>query len=174
MLADKMRAILGVLRSPQPLVVAIPAVDEDWLTAILGAELCGNPAIVSDRQKLLKDLFAGGPAATLLVGLLMVFRTLPSEKLPMVLKDIGEAYYRWQSLNANGPGPLEAFLAEWLSESCRKARVPCRIGLVHTGERFDSARHYASTPGVEVVEVLGWTVLRENGKVYAKARVTAK
>ena len=69
---------------------------------------------------------------------------------------------------------MEAFLAEWLSASCRKARVPNRIGLVRPGERFDSARHYASTPGVEVVEVLGWTVLRENGKVYAKARVTVK
>ena len=48
------------------------------------------------------------------------------------------------------------------------------IELVHPGERFDSTRHNASQRGVEITQVLGWIVLRDNGKVYTKASVAVK
>jgi hypothetical protein len=48
------------------------------------------------------------------------------------------------------------------------------IELVHPGERFDATRHNASTRGVEITEVHGWIVLRDNGKVYTKANVTVR
>ena len=48
------------------------------------------------------------------------------------------------------------------------------IELVHPGERFDSTRHNASKRGVEITQVLGWIVLRDNGKVYTKASVAVR
>ena len=48
------------------------------------------------------------------------------------------------------------------------------IELVHPGQRFDSMRHNAAERGVEITQVFGWIVLRDNGKVYTKASVAVK
>ena len=173
-LTSKLRFLWDALRPSGHDAKIVPVVGDDRETFLLGTELRNSLEVAQERQELLNDLFAGEPAATLLVGLLMVFRASPGEKLPMLLKDIGEAYYRWQPLKADRPSRLEAFLVDWLSRSCQNAGIPSRISLVRPGERFDSARHYASMPGVEVIRVSGWIVLREDGKVYSKARVTAK
>jgi len=173
-LASKVRSLWEVLRPAQLEAVTASANRDDWQVAVLGAEMCADPATVCERQKLLSGLLAGEPTAISLVGLLLVFRAATVEKMPMLLKDLGEAFYRWHPLNTNQPSQLEAFLLSWLSATCHKAGLPNSIGLVRPGERFDAARHYAMTPGVEVAQVQGWIVFRENGKVYAKARVTAK
>jgi len=169
-----MRRVWDIFHPPKPEVAATFAVPDDWQTAILGPELYGNPTIAHERQQLLNGLLVGEPAATLLVGLLLVFRAATAETMPMLLRDLGEAYYRWQPQNTNRQCDMEKFLAVWLSGTCYKAGTANTIELVHPGERFDSARHYAPKPGVEVTQVLGWIVLRKNGKVYSKARVAVK
>ena len=169
-----MRRVWDIFRPPRPEFASDSGVHDDWQASILGLELCGNPAIAHERQQLINGLLAGEPAATLLVGLLLVFRAAPADTMPTLLKDLGEAYYRWQPRSTNRPGELEEFLAAWLSRTCHKVGTSNTIELVHPGERFDLARHHASMPGVEITQVLGWIVLRKNGKVYSKARVAVK
>jgi hypothetical protein len=69
---------------------------------------------------------------------------------------------------------MEEALVQWLQRSCETAGIYNTIALVHPGERFDSARHTASSRGVEIREVHGWIVLRDNGRVYTKATVTVR
>jgi hypothetical protein len=69
---------------------------------------------------------------------------------------------------------LERALAEWLMRACDRAGMANTIELVSPGERFDSLRHNAPRPGVEVAQVMGWIVLRDNGKVYTKASVAVR
>ncbi len=69
---------------------------------------------------------------------------------------------------------MEQALVAWLKRACEAAGIPNTIELVHPGERFDSARHTAATRGVEITEVRGWIVLRDNGKVYTKASVAVR
>ena len=45
-------------------------------------------------------------------------------------------------------------------------------GIRHT-QAYNIARQLASR-GVEIVQVLGWIVLRDNGKVYTKAAVEVR
>jgi hypothetical protein len=110
-------------------MAATPAVQNDWQVAILGPELCGNPTIVHERQQLLSGLLAGEPTAASFVGLLLVFRAARAEKMPMLVKDLGEAYYHWQPRNTNRPSELEKFLAVWLSRACHKAGISNTIEL---------------------------------------------
>ena len=105
--ANKIRSLWDFVRPPQPEMTATSAVQYDWQAAILGPELCGNPTIAHERQQLLSGLLAGEPAATSLVGLLLVFRAARAEKMPMLVRDLGEAYYRWQPRNTNRPSELE-------------------------------------------------------------------
>jgi len=74
------------------------------------------------------------------------------------------------------PSKMETALAAWLKETCAEAGIANIIELGNPGERFDSTRHTASTRGggVEITEVLGWIVLRDNGKVYTKATVAVR
>jgi hypothetical protein len=69
---------------------------------------------------------------------------------------------------------LEESLVRWLRRTCEAAGIFNSVELVHPGERFDSTRHSAATRGVEITQVQGWVVLRDNGKVYTKATVTAR
>ena len=170
-----LREILNILRPPQPEAAAEgPAVGGDWQEAILGGELAHNPALNADKNQLLKGVLSGDPGACGLVGSLLVFRSAAADKMPPLLKDIGEAFYRWQPKTSNRPSELEKSLAEWLMRACDQAGMSNTIELVNPGERFDSARHNASRPGVEITQVLGWIVLRDNGKVYTKASVAVK
>ena len=119
-------------------------------------------------------VLSGDPGACGLVGSLLLFRAAAADKMPPLLKDIGEAFYRWQPKTSNRPSELEKALVEWLMRACDQAGMANTIELVNPGERFDSLRHNASRPGVEITQVLGWIVLRDNGKVYTKASVAVK
>ena len=167
-----LRTIIDILRPPE--TEASGSVGGDWQAALLGAELAGNSTIARDRQELLGAVLQGDSAAGCLVGSIVMFRSSPPEKMPPWLKEIGEAFYRWQPRTSNRPGDLEKALVDWLQRACEQSGMANSIELVHPGERFDSTRHNASKPGVEITQVLGWIVLRDNGKVYTKAAVAVK
>ncbi len=170
-----LRAIIEILRPPQAEAASAgPAVGGDWQEALLGGELAHNPALNLDKNQLLNGVLSGDPGACGLVGSLLLFRSAAADKMPPLLKDIGEAFYRWQPKTSNRPSELEKALVEWLMRACDQAGMANTIELVNPGERFDSLRHNASRPGVEITQVLGWIVLRDNGKVYTKASVAVK
>jgi hypothetical protein len=171
-----LRAIIDILRPPQPESNANggPADSGDWQVALLGGELAHNPALNLDKNQLLGGVLNGDPGACALVGSLLLFRSAAADKMPPLLKDIGEAFYRWQPKTSNRPSEMEKSLAAWLMRACEQAGMANTIELVNPGERFDSLRHNASRPGVEITQVLGWIVLRDNGKVYTKASVAVK
>ncbi len=171
-----LRTIIDILRPPQPEAEAsaAAAVGGDWQEALLGGELAHNPALKAEKNQLLNGVLNGDPAACGLVGSLLLFRAAAADKMPPLLKDIGEAFYRWQPRNSNRPSELEKALVEWLMRACDQAGMANTIELVNPGERFDSLRHNSLRPGVEVTQVLGWIVLRDNGKVYTKASVAVK
>jgi hypothetical protein len=146
----------------------------DWQEAILGRELAEHPGLNYQRQRLLAGFLQGEPAACSLVGQLLVFRSSPAEKMPTLLKDIGEAYYRWNPRTSGKADEMENALVAWLQQACDRVGMSNTIELVHPGQRFDSMRHNAAERGVEITQVLGWIVLRDNGKVYTKASVAVK
>jgi len=168
-----LRAIVDILRPPQQ-EAAAAMVGGDWQEALLGGELAHNPVLSLDRDRLLNGVLSGDPGACGLVGSLLLFRAAAADKMPPLLKDIGEAFYRWQPKTSNRPSELEQALAAWLMRACDQAGMANTIELVNPGERFDSLRHNASRPGVEITQVLGWIVLRDNGRVYTKASVAVK
>lgn len=144
----------------------------EWGRAVLGAELAEQPALAFQRQELMGGVLEGDPGACALAGQLLVFQSAPAERLPQLLKDLGEAFYRWQPKNTPGTNPFEQALVAWLKRRCEAAGIYNDVELVHPGERFDATRHTAGSRGVEVTEVHGWIVLRDNGKVYTKATVS--
>ncbi|HUT13926.1 MAG TPA: hypothetical protein VMY42_25780 [Thermoguttaceae bacterium] len=165
----------GLLRPEEPDPAATgPAGSADWQRVILGPHLAGRPELDFQRQHLLNGVMDGEPGACSLAGQLLVFQSATAEKMPPLLKEIGEAYYRWQPKTRPGSNPMEEALVGWLKRSCEDAGIFNTIELVHPGERFDSTRHTANARGVEITEVHGWIVLRDNGKVYTKAGVAVK
>ena len=146
----------------------------DWQRAILGRALAEQPGLESERQQLFAALLGGEPAACGLAGQLLVFQSASAERMPPLLKDIGEAYYRWQPKSRPQPSVFEQALVRALQRTCEAAGIANTIELVGPGERFDSTRHNASMRGVEITEVHGWVVLRDNGKVYTKAAVSVR
>ena len=110
-----------------------PAVGGDWQEAILGHDLATSAAVAHERQQLLRGVLAGEPGASALVGNLMLFRSAPAEKMPPLLKEIGEAFYRWQPRTSNRPGEFEKALIAWLQRSCEQAGMANTIELVHPG-----------------------------------------
>lgn len=165
---------LAELLVPKPQEEEPSAVSGDWLTAVLGPELVADGSLGTACRQLVEGVLAGEPAAQALAGQLLVFRSAPPERLPQLLKDIGEAYYRWQPKTAPDNTRFEETLIRYLQRTCENAGIYNSIELVHPGERFDSSRHNAASRGVEIVEVLGWIVLRDNGKVYTKATVDVR
>jgi len=145
-----------------------------WEWAILGSDLAQRPELAFQRQQLINGVLEGNSGACALAGQLLVFQSAPAERLPQLLKDIGEAFYRWHPKTTSGTNAMENALVQWLKRSCESAGIYNTIALVHPGERFDAARHTASSRGVEITEVHGWIVLRDNGKVYTKATVTVQ
>jgi hypothetical protein len=146
----------------------------EWQQALFGREIAEHPALAFQRQQLLGGVLENNAAACALVGQLLVFQSALPEKMPPLLKEIGEAYYRWQPKTKPGANKMEEVLVDWLKRTCDVAGISNTIELVHPGERFDSSRHTAAERGVEITEVHGWIVLRDNGKVYTKASVTVK
>ncbi len=153
---------------------ATPAGSLDWQKAILGPVLAEDPTLDFHRQELLNGVLAGQAGACALAGQLLVFQSSPAEKMPPLLKEIGEAFYRWQPKDKPGTSKLEEALIRWLKRACEDAGIGNSIELVHPGERFDAGRHTAAGRGVEITRVLGWVVLREGGKVYTKAAVEVR
>ena len=62
----------------------------------------------------------------------------------------------------------------WTHAQLEEIGLKNRIEVVQAGDRYDLNRHNAKERGVEVDEVFGWIVLRDNGKVYSKANVSVK
>ena len=147
----------------------------DWESIWLGDQLVRLSGIEGDRRGLVSGLRCGEPAAGVLVGTLLVFRNSTPDRMAQMLKDIGEAYYRWRPETAATQDLFRQALIESLHSLCESASIFNRIELVRPGDRFDSARHHSkSRGGMEVVDVQGWVVLRENGKPYTKANVTVQ
>jgi len=169
-------ARLAECRQPAPPdePAATSTTGADWQRALLGKQLAEDPALDFQRQQLCDGVLEGHPAACSLVGQMLVFQSSPAEKMPALLKDIGEAFYRWQAKTKPGASKLEEALVSWLQKTADEAGIANTIELVHPGERFDAARHSADGRGVEITEVRGWIVLRDNGKVYTKASVGVK
>jgi len=170
--------LAGYLRPPEPAESDEPAFGPasggDWERVMLGPALAENPDLMFQRQQLLRGVLDGDAAACSFAGQLLVFRSAPPEKMPALLKDIGEAYYRWEPKTTSEAGDMEQALSAWLQRACDDAGIANTIELVHPGERFDSTRHTAADRGVEITAVYGWIVLRDNGKVYTKASVAVK
>ncbi len=147
----------------------------EWESIWLGDPMTSLPGIDADRRALVAGLRCGEPAAGVLVGTMLVFRNSTPDRMAQMLKDIGEAYYRWRPETAATHDLFRQSLIESLHSLCESASVFNRIELVQPGDRFDSTRHHCKTRGgMEVAEVQGWVVLRENGKPYTKANVTVQ
>ena len=172
-LEDGLKELADHLAPPKKAAGA-PGTSADWERAILGPGLAENSALDFQRQQLVRGVLDADRAACTLAGQLLVFQSAAAERMPQLLKDTGEAYYRWQPKTRPGANPMEQALVAWLAAVCEKAGIGNTIELVHPGERFDSTRHTATTRGVEITEVHGWIVLRDNGKVYTKANVAAQ
>ncbi|HUT89340.1 MAG TPA: hypothetical protein VMY37_07580 [Thermoguttaceae bacterium] len=171
-----LRQLTDLLAPPEEAAddTAAPPTSAQWEQAVVGPALAANPALALERRQLLGGVLEGQAGACALAGQLLVFQSAPVERLPQLLKDIGEAFYRWQPKMAPGTNPMEQTLADWLQRSCETAGIYNTIELVHPGERFDSTRHTATSRGVEITEVRGWIVLRDNGRVYTKATVEVR
>ena len=142
--------------------------------AFLGPELAANGAIASERQQLVDGLLRGEPEAKYFAGLWLMFQSAATEKKALLLKDLGEAFYRWTATLPNGPEALEAVFVPQVQAVCEQAGLQNTLELVRVGQRFDNTRHTSLSRGVEVVQVKGWVVLRSNGSVYAKALVDVR
>ncbi len=162
---------LAELLVPQSQEQETSALSGDWSNAILGPALAAH---ADASRRLLEGVLAEDSAAQGLAGQLLVFRSAAPERLPQLLKDVGEAYYRWRPEHVPGKDLFEEVLVNYLQRTCESAGIYNSIELVHPGQRFDAARHNAASRGVEIVQVLGWIVLRDNGKVYTKATVEVR
>ncbi len=140
---------------------------------LFGRDFPADAEVDGGRSELIRHLMSGDDDAATLVGNLLIFRAAQADRASQLLKEVGEAWYRWRPFSG-ASDPMLAALVEWLQNSCEKQGVQHRIELVHPGDRFDSARHHARQRGVEVAEVQGWVVLRDNGRVYTKAGVTLR
>ena len=145
-----------------------------WERVILGPDLCVDESVSDPRQRLLDDVLVGAEEAVGLAARIMLAQSASRGELPSLLKDLGEAFYRWQPKKTDDEDPLEQALADWLQKRIEEADLRNRIDLVRVGERFDAARHLSSQRGMEVSEVHGWVVLRDNGKSLSKANVSLK
>lgn len=159
--------------SPQPVSVssAVHSSVSGWETAIFGDSLAQVTEIAAERQALLQGVLAEDPDSRYFAGLLMMFQSSTPEKMALLLKDLGEAFYRWNARASFHCEMFESFLAEWVRMLCENAGLQNSVEIVRVGQRFDSSRHSSTLRGVEVTQVHGWVVLRGNGSVYSKATV---
>ena len=144
---------------------------DQLMKIILGADLCSNGALSVYREELLDGFLRGDRASAGLIGAMIEFQSSTPERMPRLLQDIGEAYYRWHPKRGQGADPFERALAHNVCALCEANGIKNTIELVETGQRFDSGRHNSNSRGVEITEVKGWVVLRDNGKVYTRAAV---
>ncbi len=141
----------------------------NWSQIVFGEQLSVDPAVSYLSGTLISDVHAGDNDAVGLMGHLMDFRSAALERKPKMLKDIGESFYRWKPTD---DATLRDALIVWLHAVLDSIEIGNRIAIVQVGDRYDMQRHNAKERGVEVSDVFGWIVLRENGKVYSKASVS--
>ena len=144
---------------------------DQLMKIILGQELCANGSLSVYRDELLDGFLRGDRASAGLIGSMIEFQSSTPERMPRLLQDIGEAYYRWHPKRGQGADQFERALAHYVCALCEANGIKNTIELVETGQRFDSGRHNSNSRGVEITEVKGWVVLRDNGKVYTRAAV---
>jgi hypothetical protein len=135
-------------------------------------EMLHQPALAARWTQLAGDILRGDQAAGTFAGQLLMFRSATRERIPLLLKDVGEAYYQWKRATGLEPDALETALADWVNRICAEADIPNTVELVRAGERYDHLRHNADHGGNEVTDVLGWVVARKGSeRPFAKARV---
>jgi len=156
---------------PSPPTTDVP---DRWERALLGDELCTNDSVVDDRRELMDGTLAGEANATGLVGRILLVQSASTNELPSLLKEIGEAYYRWRPKTVDVGDPMEQTLVEWLAKRIKQSGLRNSIALVRPGDRYESSRHNSTQKGIEVAEVCGWVVLRENGKALSRANVSLR
>jgi hypothetical protein len=164
-----------VTSTSEPSVNQLPQGEEiNMENVMFGLDLAANQTLSPERQTLLQGLYAGDGEAMTLLGQILIFRGASPDRMPSLLKELGEAFYRWRPDTAAAQDGFRDELIGWLQRSCDHAGVPNTIELVQPGDRYDSKRHHSKDRGIEVDQVQGWVVLRDNGKVYTKASVTLK
>ena len=142
---------------------------------LLGEELAADDTIAEARQTLLAGLLSGDRPACSLAGQLLLFQSVAVERLPQILKDLGEAFYQWRPKTAAQTDPLEAALVLWLNKRCGETQCLNYIEVVQPSDRFDHLRHSSEQGGNEILEVCGWIVARRGSdRPFAKARVTVR
>jgi hypothetical protein len=172
-LEQRPRAV-PVERSGKARTATEPATDSEWESVLFGLEMATSDLMTSLRSALVADLKRGDCAALAFLGQLLLFRSAEAERMAPLLKDLGETYYAWSAPRGDAAeSERQAFVA-WLVRRCGAVGVSNVIELVHVGDRVDLARHFATGRGVDVAAVHGWVVLRDNGKVYTKASITAR
>jgi hypothetical protein len=145
-----------------------------WEQVFFPDELGQNADIEPDRQALLAAVLRGEPRACGLAARLLLLHGATAESFPHLMRDVGEAYYRWRPKTTDQPASFEQSLADWLEQRAEAAGARHRIELVRPGERYNAQRHRALGRGVEVTEVQGWIILREDASVFQKASVGLK
>ncbi len=147
--------------------------DEEQLIEqlVFGRELCEESSLDGRRRELLDGILARESTAIGLAARLMLVRAAGADELPAQLKEIGEAYYRRHPKTTDATDTLETLLVKDLDRRIAAVGLRNSIELIHPGDRYDATRHVSPDRGVEVVEVRGWAVLRDNGKPLTKASV---
>jgi hypothetical protein len=150
-----------------------------WRLAALGEELSGDPPCQASCDDLIRDHLGGQAAATSLLGHWMTFRTVTPDRLPPLLRQVGESYYAWRprvQIATIEDDPMESALVRALHTRCERNGVRNKIEVLRPGARFDSSRHETDggLGGTTVVEVRGWLVLKGDGGVLYRAKVAAR
>lgn len=145
-----------------------------WGRVVLGEALNSNETVSDARQQLLDDTLEGSESAVGLAARIMLVHTASPADLPPLLKELGEAYYRWHPKHSDTPDKMEEVLVAWLHDRISAAGLRNRIDVVRVGDQYDTSRHISSQRGIEVSEVSGWVVLRDNGRTLSKAKVSLK
>jgi hypothetical protein len=153
---------------------AAAGLGEQLESLLFGAELCRLATLAEERRGLVEQVLREDAAGVGLAGRLMLARTATAEELPSLLKELGEAYYRWRPKTADVTDAFEESLAQVLRQRIATVGLRNSIELVRPGDRYDASRHTSADRGVEVAAVHGWMVLRENGKALTKAQVSLR
>lgn len=143
----------------------------NWSGIVFGENVHVDSTISHLSGSLLADVYQGDQQAIALAGQLMAFRTGTAEQKARLLKEVGESFYAWKP---HGDEDLLQALIAWVHNELDAVQLGNRIQVVQVGDRYDMQRHHAKQAGVEVADVFGWIVLRDNGKVFSKASVAVK
>lgn len=143
----------------------------NWSGIVFGESVHGDSTISHLSGSLLADVYQGDQQAIALAGQLMAFRSGTAEQKARLLKEVGESFYAWRP---QGDEDLLQVLISWVHGELDAVQLGNRIQVVQVGDRYDMQRHNARQAGVEVADVFGWIVLRDNGKVFSKANVAVK